>query len=304
MSEKNIYQGPMEPWDQLQPYSQKVHLPDLGLNLFYFEKGSKKEATILMIHGLGDEADTWRHIFLPLSYVYHLIAIDLPGFGRSDKPKRDYTPKFMLSSIFEFLEQLEIENPILMGNSLGAVLSQGLALEHPKRIRGLILVDGALLQVKPMFTWRYKLMQIPLLGEFLYNRLRNDPDAAFDSLKDVYHDLEELPKADREFLYTRVNKRVWSDGQRHAYFSTLRNLTNWAKAIQAELPGRLADLETPTLIIRGEHDDLFPIENAQGVAKVMPNATLITLENAKHLPHQEVPSVFLNEVNDWLNRYF
>lgn len=304
MSDDKRYQRPMEAWQELQPYSQNSHLPRINLNLFYLEAGAENKTTIVMIHGLGDEADTWRHIFIPLSKSYHLIALDLPGFGRSDKPERDYTPKFMMESIIALMNLLEIDKAILMGSSLGAMLSQGIALGHPARVSGLILVDGALLQKKPMLDWSFGLMRIPLIGEFLYNRLRKDPDAAFDSLRNVYHDLDNLPEADREFLYTRVNKRVWSDGQRRAFFSTLRHLTGWAKDIQADLPGQLADLETATLVIRGEHDELFPVENAEGVTNVQPNASLVTLEDAKHLPQQEVPTLFLKKVQEWLSRYF
>jgi pimeloyl-ACP methyl ester carboxylesterase len=53
---------------------------------------------ILMLHGLGDEADTWRHIFHPFSNYFHTLALDLPGFGRSDKPDVVYSPQFLMGT--------------------------------------------------------------------------------------------------------------------------------------------------------------------------------------------------------------
>jgi pimeloyl-ACP methyl ester carboxylesterase len=296
------FKQPMQPWPSLAEYGRQINLFDL--NLFYFEAGERNRSTLLMIHGLGDEADTWRHVFLPLAENYHTLALDLPGFGRSGKPEVDYTPQFMMETIIEFLDQLEITGSILMGSSLGGILAHGLALNNPTRVNGLILVGGALLQSKPMGDMSMWLMRLPLLGEWLYTRLRKDPDAAFNSLSNVYHALEGLPESDRKFLYTRVNQRVWSDGQRRGYFSTLRNLTPWVKQIQADLSERLMGLEMPTLILRGEFDGLFSETNAKGIAATQPYAEKATIEEAGHLPHQENPRDFLNAVKPWLEERY
>jgi pimeloyl-ACP methyl ester carboxylesterase len=298
------YNNPMLPWHGLEKFSKTTQIDEEDLEIFYFEAGENHPPSIMMIHGLGDEADTWRHVFTPLSNRYHVIALDLPGFGRSVKPDVKYTPPFMTKVIIGLMERTGIETGILMGSSLGGILSHSLALSHPERVSGLILVDGALLQPEPMGDWSLRLMQIPLLGEWLYSRLRKDPDAAFNSLRNVYHDLDSLPESDRDFLFTRVNKRVWSDGQRRAYFSTLRNLTPWIMDMQSKVPDQLSHLSIPTLVLRGEHDALFPEENAQGIMRVQPNAQMKIIEEAGHLPHQEKPEAFLDAVLLWLTNTF
>lgn len=303
-SEENVYRQPMQPWPDLKPFGKEVTLSDHNLTLFYYEAGNAKDSDILMIHGLGDEADTWRYMIKPLAENFHIIALDLPGFGRSDKPNLKYSPNFMMGSILELMDQLEIEKALIMGSSLGAMLAQGLAIANGERVSGLILIDGALLQHELMQDWGLRLMQAPLLGEWLYTRLRKDPLAAFDSLRHVYHDLDALPKVDREFLYERVTKRVWSNGQRRAYFSTLRNLMPWVRDAQSELPGKLASLDIPTLVIRGEHDVLFPKENADEIIQCQPNAKQVTIKGVKHLPQQEDPENTLEEVQNWLGRYY
>ena len=302
MRKNELYTQPMEPWLKLKPFSKQAHLHKLNLDLFYFEAGNPKDPAIIMIHGLGDEADTWRHVFLPLAEQFHVVAVDLPGFGRSDKPSRDYTPDFMQSAILALMEILNISPAVLMGSSLGAILSHNLALTHPDKVSGLILADGGLLQTAAMGDQSLKLMALPLVGEWFYTHLRKNPQAAFDSLRSVYRDLDTLPKADREFLFTRVNRRVWSNGQRRAYFSTLRKLTPWVMKIQNGLKEHLTQLRIPTLVIRGEADQLFPEENAEGVLRYQPNASLATITKASHLPHQEEPEAFIKVISDWLSK--
>lgn len=300
MSEKNQYQQPMEPFPSLVPFCNKVKLSGSGLEIFYFESGARDNPTILLIHGLGDEADTWRHIIQPLAEKNHVIALDLPGFGRSDKPNSKYTPQFFLEALIELIDQLSIKKAILMGSSLGGILAHSLALTHSEYTQSLILVDGGLLQTEPMGDVSLRLMGLPLLGEWFYTRLRKDPDAAFDSLGNVYADLHGLPDADREFLYTRVNKRVWDNGQRRAYFSTLRSLTPWVSRQQSTLIDQLSQVEVPTLVIRGAHDPLFSEANALGIIEAQPYAELATIDGSGHLPHQEHPETFLKVVVPWL----
>jgi pimeloyl-ACP methyl ester carboxylesterase len=298
------YQQPMQPWPTLTSYGNIATLSQPPLELFYFEAGQPNQPHLVMLHGLGDEADTWRHVFLPLAENYHTLALDLPGFGRSDKPDVDYTPEFMLDSILGLLDQSDVSKAILMGSSLGGILAHGLAVTNPDRVAGLILVGGALLQSEPMGDRSLRLMQLPLIGEWLYTRLRKDPDAAFNSLGNVYHDLEKLPESDREFLYTRVNRRVWSDGQRRAYFSTLRNLSPWVKGMQSSLSEQLKQLNIPTLVARGQFDGLFSETNADQILAIQPQAEKATVEQAGHLPHQENPQAFLSVIRPWLDRHF
>ena len=302
MAKSNPYQQPMTPWPSLDALGKTAALPHLGFSVFYFEAGDPNQPAIVMIHGLGDEADTWRHQVAPLAEDHHVIVMDLPGFGRSDHIRQAYTPELMKQSILELMDVLGLEKAILMGSSLGGILSQGIAVEHPERLNGLVLVDGALYQPDRMEDRSLKMMQLPLVGEAIYTGLRKDPKAAYDSLRIVYQDLDNLPEADREFLFTRVNKRVWSNGQRKAYFSTLRHLTPWVRKVQADLPERLANLDVPTLIIRGELDSLFSANNAAAIQALQPEVEVMAIPGMGHLPQQEDPTVFNASLKDWLNR--
>lgn len=98
----------------------------------------------LLVHGLGDEADTWRHVLPALAAQRRAIAVDLPGFGRSDKPDAPYSVPWYAGVLLDLLDTLQIERVALAGHSLGAVTSHWLALEQPARIERLALLDGGL----------------------------------------------------------------------------------------------------------------------------------------------------------------
>jgi pimeloyl-ACP methyl ester carboxylesterase len=280
----------------LESYARTIELPGQGLKLFAYVAGQPAPLTFVLLHGLGDEADSWRHLIEPLAAYGQVVAPDLPGFGRSAKPRRKYNLPFLQAVVAELVEQLGITSAILVGSSLGAVVAQSLALERPAWLKGLVLIDGALLSRSQRIDPGLLLFILPGLGEWLYTRLRKDPQAAYDTLQPYYADLDGLPQAEQEFLYQRVNQRVWDDAQRSAYFSTLRNLAPYVARQQKGLPGRLARLEVPTLILWGAEDRIMPPSNGQAAADAQPSARFVSLPGCGHLPQQEVPQAVLQAI--------
>jgi pimeloyl-ACP methyl ester carboxylesterase len=276
------------------------------LTLFFYEAGPASAPPLLLVHGLGDEADTWRHLAPSLSARHHIVAPDLPGYGRSDKPKRPYTLAFFQEVLLELLAELEIESATLAGHSLGAALvhSMALAQTQPERTPGLqklgverlILIDGSLVTRSRPLDLATLLFLIPGLGEWQYNRLRNDPEAAYETLRAYFGDLDRLPAEDRDFLLQRVNERVWSDGQRRAFFSTLRHLARDVPGQQKELPGRLAGLAVPTVVIWGELDQINPQDNGRATVELQPRARFVLVPGAGHNVQQEKPQAVLSAI--------
>lgn len=292
------YQHPMQAWPALQQYARVVTLARSGVQLYVYEAGSPDSPVALLVHGLGDEADSWRHVIAPLATRYHVVALDLPGFGRSDQSRRAYTAPFLCDTILELMDTLSIAQATLIGSSLGAVLSQFIGLKHVERVSGLVLIDGTLLAHKQPLNLTMLLFLVPGVGEWLYTRLRKNPQAAFETLCSYYADLDALPEKDRDFLFQRVNERVWSDGQRRAYFSVLRNLAGWVTRQQRNLNTRLARLQVPTLVVWGEQDQVMPVDNARALVDVQPSAKLVVLPGVGHLPQQESPDAVLCAILD------
>lgn len=279
----------MQSWPGLLDYARTVELPRTGLHLFLYEAGDVRKPAIVLVHGLGDEADTWRYLLPELSTNYHVIAPDLPGFGRSDQPQRSYSMQFYEEALAELYQALDIERASLVGHSLGAMIVQSFALNHPEKVERLVLVSGSLAARRQKLDLPTLVFLIPGLGEWTYNRLRRDPQAAFNTLAPYYHDLAAISSADQAFLFQRVNQRVWSDGQRRAFLSTIRNLARWLPAQQRGLPEALGKLRLPTEVIWGKDDQINNVENGRWLAEIQPTARLTEIPSAGHNLHQEKP---------------
>lgn len=287
----NAFQEPMQPFPGLERYAKQVTLPGHEVRLFLFDTGEAGRTPVLLVHGLGDEADTWRHIFPLLSSDYRLIAPDLPGFGRSDPSARRLTIPYFAGVLWGLLDHLSLPRAILVGHSTGAIIAHHMALEQPERVEKLVLVGGSLVAANTRASRDLLFFLTPILGEWIYTRLRKDPQAAYRSLEPYYHNFSALPQADRDFLYQRVNQRVWSDNQRRGFFSTLRNMARWLPAQQGALPGRLGQFRGPAEVIWGKNDQVNSVENAHALAKLAPSARLVIVPEAGHNVQQEKPEV-------------
>ncbi|WP_018466826.1 alpha/beta fold hydrolase [Calidithermus timidus] len=271
----------------LEPHRREVQAG--SLRLFLYDAAPQKPSPLLLLHGLGDEADSWQRLIPLLAPHRRVIAPDLPGFGRSDHPHRAYTLRFFTQTLRGLLEALFPQGNsgvTLVGSSLGAAIALRFALEHPERVERLFLLDGPALRGR--LNPRLLLFLLPVLGERLYNSFRRDQDLAYASLRPYYHDLEALPSELQTFLRERVWERVWSDEQRRAYFSTYRWLM-WQALWGLFKPQELRKLKIPTTIVWGEQDHIAPADSAGALAEAIPGSRLLMLRNCGHLPQQEKP---------------
>lgn len=292
----NPYQQPMQPWPGLEGYARQVVLPSHGRCIYMYEAGPEEAPAMLLLHGLGDEADTWRHVFAPLAGRYHVLAPDLPGFGRSAAPPGKLTPFALQANLLELLDVLGVAQAVLVGHSLGAMLAQALALNNPGRFPGLVLIGGSLLFRERSLDPKSLLYLLPGVGEWLYTRLRRNPQEAYETLRPFYGDLDGLPEAERSFLFQRVNERVWSDSQRSAYLATMRSMAGWITRLQNGLDAHLAASQTPTLALWGERDRMNPVANGRMLADVQPTVRLEVFPGAGHNLAQERPEAVVRAI--------
>jgi pimeloyl-ACP methyl ester carboxylesterase len=275
----------------LEPYSR--HLD----GVFFFDSGlSPDKPMVVLVHGNGDEADTWRHVFLPLAKSFRVLALDLPGFGRS-LPLQNGDLNSLTVALSSFLKALEPFKVHLVGSSMGAVICTIYANQNRDRIKSLTLVGGANLDSSDLETNPgIKSLLEPGVGENYYNGLRSlGQDAAFDTLEPHYANLQAMPKADLEFLRERVWARVWSDTQRDAFLAALRSLFN------PVAPKTVSGLERlPLRLIWGAQDNIVSIQAAQNMQKALPQAKLEVIDGAGHLPHQEQPEALLEVLESFL----
>jgi pimeloyl-ACP methyl ester carboxylesterase len=278
-------------------WARSVTLPGSGDRIFCYDAGRQDAPGMLLVHGLGDEADTWRRVIAPLAERHRVVAPDLPGFGRSPLPAhRCLSPRYLSAVLRELVEVLGMREATLVGSSLGAALAQIVALDDPRLASRLILVDGGLL---PMTRFQAGLifMLLPGLGERRYRSLARDLDAAYASLMPYYASLGNLPGEEREFLRRRVAERVASVTQMRAYFSSFRSFVGWALVKGRRSAHRAGLLGVPTLYVWGGKDHIIPVELGRAAQAMHPGAALSIIADAGHLPHQETPAEFLRVVD-------
>jgi len=253
----------------------------------------------MLVHGLGDEADTWRRVIGPLSQRFRVVAPDLPGFGRSPRSTRArLTPPFLAGVLLELAAHLELRALTVVGSSLGALLSQVMALSSPGLVSRLVLVDGGLLamnRISPALL----LGLVPGIGERRYRAFASDLDAAWLSLFPYYARLGDLPEEEQQFLRERVAARVTSDSQMIAYFSSFRGLVTWMAWAGRRYGRRASAQGLPTTYVWGAQDHIVPLEAGTAAHGRHPGSQLVVIPDAGHLPHQETPARFL-EVMDAL----
>ncbi len=286
-----IHGDGFKPYETLEPYSRTLD------GVFFFDSEvSTGKPTLVLVHGNGDEAETWRHIFQPLTKSFRVLALDLPGFGRS-LPLQNGDLDSLTAGLSRFLNDFKLSKMHLVGSSLGAFIAANYANQEPDHVSSLTLVGGVAagfgeIEVSPSIQ---SLLE-PGIGENYYNGLRSlGQDAAFGTLEPYYANLQAMPKIDLEFLRERVWARVWSDTQRDAFLAALRSLFSPDSKIISKLD------KLPLQLIWGANDNIVPVQAALAMQKAIPQAKLEVIQAAGHLPHQEQPEAFLKVLEGFLS---
>ena len=262
--------------------------------------------TFVLIHGLGDEADSWRHL-IPLLNArgYRVLAPDLPGFGRSAASGR-ISLKTHADAVLELVEKIgrrdwesgNVKSPpsvFLAGSSMGAMVAEAAAFRKPGKlpgfspapIRGLALIDGSI-PGGPSNPGPLVLAKL-LFSRKWYRAYRGNPEGAWRSLYPYYADLDSLSEEDKEFLKVRVMARVESDSQERAYFATQSSLI-WAFLTGAsKFAKKIRQYEGKILLLWGDKDRIIPLSSTKAIMALRPDIELKTIPGAGHLPQQERP---------------
>ena len=256
----------------------------------YFQAGSGPP--LILLHGLGEAAVIWYTNVDPLARGYTVYVPDLPGHGASDEPPWQYSLEGSVHFLEEFMNALGLQRASLVGNSLGGLIALALALEHPQRVRRLVLEDAAGLGREVAGFLR--IMSVPMLGEFLVS---HRPDATQWVLRRVLHNRAHV--TDR--LVSLIHEERSRPGNSAAMLKMLRagvSLLGIKPSIN--LTPRLGELQVPTMVFWGSEDRIFPLAHGQRAARLMPEGRLRIFEKCGHWPHLEVSQVFNRALLDFL----
>lgn len=237
------------------------------------------EVTVIFVHGLLASSATWKEVLTSAATGRPAIAVDLPGFGNSDRPwPFDYAVAGESAALLRFLDARRIGRVALVGNSLGGTVAMQIAAEHPGRVTAMVLVAPASTDAR--IPWPARVLRAPILGE-LALALSTRASVAFGL---------------RHRLYARAS-RVSCDAIDDAWFPlTIRGTHRAALAAIRSDPKRYVGLESrirvPTLILWGRDDRLLRVGDAERLAARIPGSRLVIVPDAGHLPQREVPQAF------------
>ena len=274
-------------------YSYPVQYADLpgNIRMAYMDEGKGSE-TILMIHGLGSYGQAWKMNIGELSKKYRVIAVDLPGYGKSSKIPHSGLMSFYAGVIADLIQHLHLGQVNLAGHSMGGQIAMILALEKPALVKRLILVDPAGFEVfhAGQKDW-FKEVMTPNLVRL------TSVDAIEANLASNFY---RLPDEARFMIEDRISWRDAADFEAYC-LAVARSV---AGMVDEPVVDKLDKLAVPTLIFFGENDLLIPNRflnpgftrkiAEQGAARIK-GSKLVMVPRCGHFMMFEKPEVFNTE---------
>lgn len=244
------------------------------LTLRYVRAGSGP--TVVLVHGFGESLLSWRAVFDQLAGRADVIALDLPGFGLSSKPPSGYATDSLAADLLGALATLGVRRAVLIGHSMGGAVVAAAALRDPGRVRAVVLVDPALVGTPaPVSEARRsdgaRGAATPLIAE--YEALRTRFTAP--------HDPDWLAETDSARAYAPADDPAY----RGAVAAVLREFDFAYLTDERAEAWRL-----PTLVLWGEFDQIFPLEEGRRLAGRLKGARFEVVPKSWHRPHVERPA--------------
>jgi pimeloyl-ACP methyl ester carboxylesterase len=260
-----------------------------GVTVCYVDEGAGDDVVVLL-HPMASTLKVWRPTIAALRDRHRLIAIDLPGHGKSAKPRGfRYHPETFARVVYRLLDQLRLGRVTLVGNSNGGATALALALRHPERVRRLVLVDAAGARALPQF--RRDLFS----ATFTASNLRTVAPW-FLRLTIRVLMFVERNQFTEEYVEDFVRQRAAREFDDWAYAQV-----RVVRAVMAyDASARLGQVRAPTLVVQGERDRAVPRAYAERFARAIPGARLVVLKGVGHMPEVEAPAAFTREVAAFL----
>jgi 3-oxoadipate enol-lactonase len=243
------------------------HITQAGTRLWWEEAGDVANPPLLLIMGLGATLEWWRRPMPAFAACYRTILFDNRGVGRSDVPPGPYSLPAMADDAVAVLDAAGVESAHVFGASMGGMIAQEVALNHPTRVRSLVLGCTAC-------GGRQSVPAAREVAAALGARAWLSREEAMWLMAPYIFDPSTPRERVAEDIAVRLGATVTNDG----YFAQLQAIRAWSGTFD-----RLPQLTMPTLVIHGETDGLVPAENGRILARAIPGATLAMIPAASHI---------------------
>jgi pimeloyl-ACP methyl ester carboxylesterase len=286
------------------PASQWV---DLDGPVHFVDYGGPADGPLLVcVHGLGGSVVNWGAVAPLLTDTARVIALDLPGFGHTRAVGRSASIGASQRLLHRFLTEVVKGPALLVGNSMGGLVTLLHAQAHPTTVAGAVLVDPALpwaagARPDPLVTAMFSLYAVPPLGRAaLKARRRRGPErGAMDVLRLCCVDPARLPEDILHQHLDMARARVDYPEVGDAMLEAARSLMS-VLARRRRFAAMLDDVGCPVLLLHGDRDRLVPVASARAVARAHPSWRFEVARDVGHVPQLEVPEWTAAQILDWL----
>lgn len=213
---------------------------------------------VLLLHGWSGSIESFTPVFNELMHAYRVCAIDFPGFGRSGLPPGAWGVSDYAVLTLQVMDTLQLDQPHVLGHSFGGRVAIALAARHPDRVGKLVLVDSAGIRLPPSLKGRLKRL-VARGGRWLGTYGGSSGSKI------------------RDAVYRRIQS------QDYANAGPLKE--TFVKVVNEDLRELLPLIQSPALLVWGEHDRDVPLAAAYLMAERIPGAQLVVFENAGHFPY-------------------
>lgn len=257
-----------------------AHFEHDGCSLHYEEYG--QGPPLLLLHGLGSSCRDWEYQIPVLAEQYRVIAMDMRGHGRSDKPRERYSIRGFAGDVEALIEHLNLGPVHVVGLSMGGMIGFQLAVDQPHLLKSLCVVNSAP-QVKVQNAndvWQYakrwglaRLLSMETLGKAIGRNL--------------------FPKPEQDDLRRKIASR-WAENDKRAYLASFDAIVGWG------VQQKLARITCPTLIISADRD-YTPVSLKEAYVKLIPHAKLVVIKDSRHATPLDQPEEFNRVVLEFIN---
>jgi pimeloyl-ACP methyl ester carboxylesterase len=269
------------------------HVDAGGIDIAYVDEGPRDGGgtPMVLVHGIGATLDHWGLVLPVLAATRRVIALDLPGFGRSEKPDRHYNPQSFVEALRAFLDALGLDRIVLVGHSMGGAITAEFTLTYPGRIERLVLVDAAGMTRMPTRLLDFLVIQFEKSVDA--KKVHLPPRLVRAMAKVMFY--EPVPFAERNIgrILASMSEGDWPDRVR----SFVRAATGLSRS---QVRTRLMEFETPTLIVWGERDRVLPIRHGRALAAGIRGSRIVVFPDTGHCPQIERPARFCDELEKFL----
>jgi pimeloyl-ACP methyl ester carboxylesterase len=255
---------------------------------------------ILLIHGIGDNSSTWETVQTKLAQRFTVIAPDLLGHGKSDKPRADYSVAAYANGMRDLLAVLDIDRVTLVGHSLGGGVTMQFAYQYPQLVERIVLVGTGgvtkdvhfLLRLAslPMGSEALTFLRLPgavpalqLAGRIVGTALGSTSFGR--DVPDVLRVLAGLPEPTASAAFSR----------------TLRAVVDWRGQVVTMLDRCYLTESVPVQLIWGDQDSVIPVSHARMAHSAMPGSRLEIFHRAGHFPFHDYPDRFVEVVEQFID---